>query len=271
MKVVDPEVFLIGESKIVSEGMQSYLDHLEVSNWDTNAPSDSEKLMEVFGRGCYESWYPGYNKNITRVREGNDIYLSNIIKSHHGSVLEGCMLNFAICNVSRILTHELLTHRVGIHKSQESLRYVRKDEISFYIPNDLDILAAEGCITRGQKDTIQNIFIDSVCYLEHQMNECYKEVNIDTIKNFDIKKRITSLIRRIFPDGGTTNLIWSANFRTLRHTIEVRTDRHAEEEMRNVFNQIADIVFARYPNVFSDHKREKISGYDEITFSASKI
>ncbi len=42
-------------------------------------------------------------------------------------------------------------------------------------------------------------------------------------KSFSDKKKITSAIRRVFPQGMKTTLVWTANARTLRWVIESRT------------------------------------------------
>ena len=86
MHKVTPQVFLIGETRIVEEGLAAYLKHLDVADWTSDAPSDSEKIIEVMGRLCYRSFGAGLNPNVTKVREGNAPYLANIIKVGHGSV-----------------------------------------------------------------------------------------------------------------------------------------------------------------------------------------
>src|SRR5438093_11195103 len=68
----------------------------------------------------------------------------------------------------------------------------------------------------------------------------------------DQKKRLTSAIRRILPDGLATNLLWTANHPTLRWVIEMRTDPSAEVEIRIVFNQIAEIRIRDYPDLYGD-------------------
>ena len=50
MKFVEPKVFLVGETRLVEEGLSAYLEHIGVPTWTTNAPSDAEKLCEVMGR-----------------------------------------------------------------------------------------------------------------------------------------------------------------------------------------------------------------------------
>ena len=47
MHKVGPKVFLIGESQIVENGLQAYLDHIGVPDWTSDAPTDAEKIIEV--------------------------------------------------------------------------------------------------------------------------------------------------------------------------------------------------------------------------------
>ena len=46
--------------------------------------------------------------------------------------------------------------------------------------------------------------------------------------------------------------------RTLRHVIEQRTAPWAEEEIRLVFGQIAEIAIKRWPNLFGDYRVEMV-------------
>ena len=49
--------------------------------------------------------------------------------------------------------------------------------------------------------------------------------------------------------------MWTANVRTLRHVIEMRTAPGAEEELRIVFDEIASIMQREAPNLFQDFSR----------------
>ena len=68
------------------------------------------------------------------------------------------------------------------------------------------------------------------------------------------KKHKTSFMRRFAPDGVATGLVWTANVRTLRHTIESRTDPGAEEEIRLVFGKIGELMRAEAPALFGDYE-----------------
>ena len=241
--IVEPQVFLIGESTVNKEGLSAFLTHLGVPEWSSNAPTDIELLTEVYGRACYKSFGTELNPNLTRVRGSNETYISNVIEKGDGSVLEHGVVNFFLCDVSRVFTHELVRHRVGTAMSQESLRYVRLTDLDWYAPICIQENAAAMTIFEKTMDGLSN--------LQKDLAELYE---LDTTNDFNFKKQITSAMRRIAPIGLATNIGWSCNMRTLRHVIEMRTDPGAEEEIRIVFSKVADIAIERWPNLFADYE-----------------
>jgi len=74
---------------------------------------------------------------------------------------------------------------------------------------------------------------------------------------FHVKKEVTSALRRLAPIGLSTDIVWSANVRTLRHVIEMRTAAGAEEELRLVFDQIARVMQREAPGLFQDFVRHE--------------
>ena len=103
---------------------------------------------------------------------------------------------------------------------------------------------------------------DAVKDLEARYNEIVKGINWDSLA-FDQKKRITSALRRILPQGLSTSIIFTANHRTLRWLIEMRTDPGAEYEIRSVFGQIAEICIRDHPLVYKDFNKTRL---DDGTF-----
>ncbi len=198
----------------------------------------------VWCGNCYESYEPGLNPNVTKIRESPEAYMRNILSRGDGSILEHGLLNFAVVGISRVASHELVRHRVGTAVSQESFRYVRPREIGFWVPDELD---------SNQKDAM----IKAVEKTEEAYRELEGNVPWDTLP-MDAKKRLTSALRRILPQGMTTNLVWSANHRTIRWVIEMRTDPSAEVEIRMVFDQVAQICKRDYPSIYSDMERSEL-------------
>lgn len=260
MEFVDPKVFLVGETTVIEEGLQQYLEHVGVPDWKSDAKSDGERLCEVMGRLCYRSFAPGLNPNVTRVREGNDVYLSNIVNVGHGSVLEHASVNFIFADVSRVFTHELVRHRAGTAMSQESLRFVRLDKISAYAPVHI-----------REHEEGMAIFSEALEKMEEAQIKLAEVYDIDDEKKFDVKKKLTSAFRRVAPIGVATTIGWSANFRTLRHCIEMRTDPHAEEEIRVVFAQVYEILNKRFPNMFADYGVEMVDGIPHVSTKHRKV
>lgn len=261
MHEVEPKVFLVGETRIVEEGLKAYLDYLGVPDWTTNAPTDSERLIEVMGRLCYRSFEPGLNPNVTRIREGNDKYISNILQVKHGSVIEHPVMNFVFADVSRVFTHELVRHRVGVGISQESLRFVRLNDLGLWAPT----------VIREDEEAMA-IFAKTFEQLEQLQLQLTQHFKLDEERMpFKKKKTITSAMRRIAPDGLATTIGWSANPRTLRWVLEMRTAPESEEEIRLVFGKVGEIVSQRYPNLFGDFTVEMADGLPQYKTKNSKI
>jgi thymidylate synthase (FAD) len=230
--------------------MRGYLESVGGASWldrrlkeaDGSVLNDGELLVEFGGRVCYRSWEPGLNPNVTRVRAEQGDYLANILRSLHGSVLEHASYSFAFRNVSRVFTHELVRHRAGSAFSQESLRYVRLTDIGFRVPPALEPLREQ--------------IIHLVEQLEDFQVSAADELGLDDEGvPFHVKKEITSALRRLAPIGLSTDIFWTANVRTLRHVIEMRTADGAEEELRLVFDKIARIMQAEAPGLFQDFVR----------------
>lgn len=260
MEYVKPKVFLIGETRIIEDGLKDYLAHVGVPDWTSDAPSDSERLSEVMGRLCYRSFEPGLNPNVTRIREGNDVYLKNILNIGHGSVIEHPVLNFVFSDVSRVFTHELVRHRAGTATSQESLRFVRLDKLSAYVPTHI-----------AENEEGMKIYAEAMEKLEEVQIKLAEVYDIGNQKNFGIKKKLTSAFRRVAPIGVATAIGWSCNFRTLRHVIEMRTEPSAEEEIRLVFSQVYELLKDRYPNLLGDYEVEIVDGLPWVKTEHRKV
>src|SRR3989338_3404044 len=261
MKEVKPRVFLVGETRIIPEGMQSYLEHIGAPHWDSNAQSDAEKLTEFYGKLCYKSFAIGLNPNIRKVRESNKEYIDHVIEVGHGSVMEHAVINFVFADVSRVFTHELVRHRTGVAISQESLRFVRLEDLGQWLPTVI-------C----ENEQAVEIFARTFEELERLQLELAQIFELDSPgKPFYEKKVITSAMRRLAPIGLATTIGWSANPRTIRWVLEMRTDPAAEEEIRLVFGKVGRIVTERYPHLFGDLIVELVDGLPCYRSVNSKI
>lgn len=250
MHETTPTVHLIARPSLDVDGMRSYLTDVGGQGWlegrleeSGGEPNAAEMLVEFGGRACYRSWEPGLNPNVTRIRTDQREYFENILRSAHGSVLEHANFSFALRNVSRIFTHELVRHRAGSAFSQESLRYVRLTDLGFRVAPALEPLREQ--------------VLSIVEQLEEFQVSAAEKLGIDDEGiPFHVKKEVTSALRRLAPTGLSTDIIWTANVRTIRHVIEMRTAPGAEEELRYVFDLVARRMLEEAPNLFQDFSRD---------------
>jgi thymidylate synthase (FAD) len=276
MHETSPKVFLIARPSIDLVGMTRYLEEVGGESWlqgrlleaeaggaggeaerasaeaegaaEARGPNPGELLVEFGGRACYRSWEPGLNPNVTKIRTDRREYFANILRSGHGSVLEHANYSFAIRDCSRTFTHELVRHRAGSAFSQESLRYVRLTDIGFRVPPALEPLRRQ--------------VLAIVEQLEEFQRSAAAELGLDESGvPFHVKKEVTSALRRLAPIGLSTDIVWTANARTLRHVIEMRTAAGAEEELRLVFDKVARIMQVEAPLLFQDFERDETGAW----------
>lgn len=262
MHEVKPKGIIMGDTGCL-DGTKDFIDAIGGSEWSSGgqAKSDGELMVEVAGRTCYKSFGTELNKNLTRVRSDHHDYIGNILKTHHGSVLEHATTSVGFVNVSRIFTHELVRHRAGCAYSQESMRFVRLEDVGMFIPT---------CIK--ENPAALEVFLAAVRYAEI----CYKEMTglmITDDMPFSKKKEITSAIRRIAPSGHATNIVVTANHRAWRHLFELRTASGVEEEIGIVFSDLAIQFAVKYPAFYQDLMMEQIQGqvWQTVRFEHSKI
>lgn len=274
MEFCKPKVFQLGETRLINHGVKGYLKHIGAEEWYNNNVmgtnnSDSEVLSEIYSRTCYKSFGAGLNPNVTKVREGNDVHLENVLKQKHGSVFEHAVLNFMFCDISRVFTHELITHRVGMAKSQESLRFVRLTNLKSF-----DFPRLEEELTEEEETWFHSQVQEVFEYLEDKQRVMTAKFNLNDEQSFARKKKLTSRMRRLAPIGLLTNIGWSSNFRTLRHLIPLRTSKAAEEEIRYVFAEVGRICKYEYPNIFPDmewHSDNNSTGLGEWRVENEKV
>lgn len=147
--------------------------------------------------------------------------------------------------------HNFVANGFVTHNSQTSGRYVRGDEVDLVFDPILEPV----------RDRVEHLQI----VIEEVYRDMVKDMQLDTMTDFARKKKITSALRRLLPNGQSNEIGFSCNLRTLRHTVQVRTSRHAEWEIRMVFNQIYQLVKDRHPLLFYGAKEELVNGLLEVS------
>lgn len=240
------------------EQIFDYLEYTDQSDfcrdWEQAIIKDGihpgEALCSFYAKLCYKSLVPEKNKNITKTRD----IASNIkgtFDSKHGSVFEHCQLNFVVTDCSRVFTHELVRHRVGTAFSQTSGRYVRGDSIDFIMDPILE--------------PVKNEITDILLKIEESYNKMVALLKLDEESDFDKKKKLTSALRRILPNGQGNEIGFSVNLRQIRHIVEMRTSRGAEWEIRYITHQMYHLLKEKFPLMFYGAKEGIVDGLIEVT------
>ena len=237
MRIIhEPEIFLlarqqfrpeIGAEFLAPEGMQ----------WESDAPSPGEMVVEFGGRVCYMSFGKG--------RKTNREYIGNILESKHGSVIEHAVWSVLITGVSRSLTHELIRHRAGFSFSQLSQRYVDETTADFVEPDAIAANPAAHALFEQAVTTAQAAYVQLVELLDKQ----FVDVPSKTLR----RKMARQAARAVLPNATETKIVVTANARAWRHFIEMRASEHAEPEIRKLAIRLLRLLQGEAPNLFSDY------------------
>lgn len=183
---------------------------------------DSERLIEQAGRICYDSEMNA---------ETRGQFIRKRINQGHESILEHATASFLIEGVSRALTHQLCRHRL-LSISQQSQRYCKLDF----------------------NDCIEAVMPPEILKDESKKNGF--NYMLDEIKNlydYFIENGVKAEDARfLLPNAAKTKLIVTANFREWRHIIKIRTEKHAQWEIRELMKEIKIILQEACPNCFED-------------------
>jgi len=182
---------------------------------------NAEKLIEEAGRTCYMSQY-----KITL--KSSISFIQRCIKSGHHSILEHASATFKIIGASRAFTHQLVRHRLASF-SQQSQRYVNETDFNYIIPPEI-FNDKEAC--RKFKDFIE------------LSRKTYQELRDKGIKKEDA--------RYVLPNALESQIIFTANFRELRHIFSIRLKKNAQWEIRRVCFKMLEIMQREAPAVFGD-------------------
>jgi thymidylate synthase (FAD) len=289
-KAVEPKVFLLGYTVAHRQGLEDYLKYTNqtdfLESWQAGRAaglSEGEILCSMYAKLCYKSLVLGKNANVTRIRDVKE-NLEGCFNQAHGSVFEHVMINFVVTDCSRVLTHELVRHRIGTAFSQTSGRYCRGENVDIVLD---PILAT---VQKAMMQTLSHLESDYKfwCSLmglngkeslriamysgilnwpdDQELAAAMEKLGMaaDGSMPMDQRKKVTSALRRMLPNGQADEIGFSANIRALRHMTAVRTNRHAEWEIRLVFNQVYDLVREKFPMIFYKARTREINGLREV-------
>ena len=152
--------------------------------------------------------------------------LKQVVGFGHASVLEHASFTFAISDVSRSLTHQLVRHRIASY-SQQSQRYVNLKEPNYVIP---PTIAKNTKMKKAYEQTMERI---------------WQEYN--TLLELGIPAEDA---RYVLPNATCTNIMVTMNARSLLNFFELRCCQHAQWEIRELAQKMLQQVKKVAPTIF---------------------
>ena len=188
-----------------------------------------EATIERAGRICYASTDkivegsldPGNN---TATSAGP--FIKGLLNRGHDGPLEHASATIIASGVSRALTHQLVRHRIASY-CQESQRYVKVKEPEYVTPPSI-------------KEKEWQVFEDAMG-------------NAWNTYNYLIERGIPAEDARfVLPNACCSKIAITMNFRSWRHFLKLRLDKHAQWEIRTMAGEIFKLLMGIAPNCFED-------------------
>ncbi|MEN6414663.1 MAG: FAD-dependent thymidylate synthase [Veillonellales bacterium] len=176
---------------------------------------EPERTVAMSARLCYSP--VGAEQLAESMSEEQiDKLVQKIVELGHASTMEHVSFTFAIEGVSRVLTHQLVRHRIASY-SQQSQRYVGEHNFEYILPPSV-----------AANETARTKFTA----LMDQIRSAY-----DELVDLGIPKEDA---RYCLANATETKIVVTMNARTLLHFFQVRCCMRAQWEIR----QMAELMLA---------------------------
>lgn len=200
---------------------------------------EPEKLVAMAARLCYS---PARIDDLAQDVAGTDqqAFVKKLMDMGHHTTIEHISFTFGIEGVSRSLLAQITRHRIASF-SVQSQRYVgetreqnKRGTFDYIIPETIIQLGPEVVAEfEGQMLQIQEWYDDWVVKLGGGRG-AYEDA------------------RFVLPNAAETKLVVSMNARELRHFFDLRCCMRAQWEIRNMAEQMLNLVKEVAPTVFTD-------------------
>jgi len=175
-------------------------------------------------RTCYSADSPINIYNSTDDEEKMLKLITKVVGSGHYSTIEHVQVSFAISNVSRACTHQLVRHRL-MSFSQKSQRYVKeKGQFDYLTPRTIE---------KDEK------LLEKYNKFMNYVSEFYCELTENGIPAEDA--------RFVLPNAAASSMVASLNLRELIHIANIRLCTRAQAEIRILVKMMCDELTKEEP------------------------
>ena len=187
-------------------------------------PDNMLKTIYTACKTCYSAKLPYENYLNAPDEEKMLELIKRVIGSGHYSTIEHIQLTFAVQNVSRACTHQLVRHR-HMSFSQKSQRYVKeKGEFDYIMPKTIEK-------NPKLKEKFEEFILNT--------SNLYQEFIEAGIPAEDA--------RSILPNAAASSLVASLNLRELIHLANLRLCTRAQLEIRMLVGAMVNEVIKKEP------------------------
>ena len=187
-------------------------------------PENMLKTIYTACRTCYSADTPFDIYNSTDDEEKMLKLIERVVSSGHYSTIEHIQVTFAISNVSRACTHQLVRHR-HMSFSQKSQRYVKeKGQFDFIIPPTIERNPELKAKFEGFMAEISKLYCE------------FTEAGIPAED-----------ARAVLPNAATTSIVASLNLREMIHLANLRLCSRAQYEIRTMIKLMCEALVAEEP------------------------
>jgi len=189
-------------------------------------PENMLKTVYTACRTCYSADSPLniYDSDSCQDEEKMLKLITRVISSGHYSTIEHIQVSFAISNISRACSHQLVRHR-HMSFSQKSQRYVKeKGQFDYLTPDSISS-------NPELKDKFDNFMT--------KISDFYQELVGNGIPAEDA--------RAVLPNAASTSMVASLNLRELIHLANLRLCSRAQKEIRILVKRMCDALTQEEP------------------------
>ena len=200
--------------------------------------SVTPKALDVIYSAFRQCYSPAFASDIMKEKakkKEKEAFIKKVMSSGHHSPLEHVNFTFAIAGISRVLTHQLVRHRIASF-SQQSQRYVKAENFNYILPP----------LMKKYPD-LEKEFKKIMNYLSFQYSQMRSYLNSKGVKG----EKANQDIRFILPQAVETKIVVTMNCRELIHFFELRCCTRAQWEIRDVAYKMLAICQKKLPAVFS--------------------
>ncbi len=187
---------------------------------------DPERTVAMSARLCYSA--VGAERLVEKMSPEQVAKLvDKIVEMGHLSTFEHASFTFAVEGVSRVLTHQLVRHRIASY-SQQSQRYVKEHDFEYIVPPTVAANPQAAARFAALMDEIRAAYDELTALGVHQEDARY-----------------------VLGNATETKIVVTMNARSLLHFFELRCCSRAQWEIRRLAEAMLAEVRKVAPHLFA--------------------